>query len=299
MKKFVFLTILCLNTFLFAEKTYLYLPFSERNIEVSSYLKESDTEYCASNLSPVKDLPWVTAGGNNGENSKITIKNCNTNELYISIGFVKEGRNDLYYKNSRPKIVNVYFTNLKKSKSYELKDTPEPQKIVLSDTQSNLGTIELTFPKVYEGTKYKDLCINFLSPKREVKDEKVYTGLQKINKELQDKKCYVRILPTDVEAWRPGEKFLACPIESEVLFKYSHCEDFVRELGDCIGVDRLLFEKYIFPEFKENNIEAKDIQYEEYEDIVTSVTFTISSVKYCMGIWIYTEDYLLIDFFIK
>ncbi|MBQ1795812.1 MAG: hypothetical protein II110_09035 [Treponema sp.] len=299
MKKVLFLLFSFLNSFLFAETSYIYEPFNKGDVDVSSCLKDSGIEYSVENLSPLDDLPWVPDGGNNGKNSKITIRNCNTKEMYISIGYVKKGRGDLYYKNSRPKTVNIYFKDLKTSKTYELKDTPEAQRIVLSDTSSNLGVIELTFPEVYEGSKYKDLCINFLAAKRKIKDEKLYGAIPKINSNLQKKKCYVRILPLDVEKWRPEKTFRGCPIESEMLFKHTHCEDFVGGLGDVIGVKKLLFEKYIFPEFKKNGLSVQDISYYELEDYVFDVSFTVSSIKYCMSVWVYTEDCLLISLFMK
>lgn len=154
---------------LFAEK--YYISFEQSEYEVSSYLKEKNTSYSKECLSANNPKPWVPAGGNNGKDSYIEFKNCQfNNDFYISIGYVSKERPDLYKKNSRPKVVSVYYSDKGITKTFELKDTPDPQKITLFDDPRYGGRyvkendkIIISFPEVYEGTQYKDLCINFIA----------------------------------------------------------------------------------------------------------------------------------------
>ncbi len=148
-----------------AEKKYI--PFPENRIEVSSFLTEGKTEYSGKCLSPDVEQPWVPAGGNNGKNATITIKDCSAMDIYISIGYVSKSRPDLYEKNSRPKKVLAKFAETGKTKEFMLKDSKEPQQLKLIDSAEEFAahprnTIVLSFPEVYEGTKFKDLCVNFI-----------------------------------------------------------------------------------------------------------------------------------------
>lgn len=154
---------------LFAEK--YYISFEQSEYEVSSYLKEKNISYSKECLSASNPTPWVPAGGNNGKDSYIEFKNCEfNNDIYISIGYVSKDRPDLYKKNSRPKVISIYYSDKKITKTFELEDTPEPQKITLFDDPRYGGRyvkendkIIISFPEVYEGTQYKDLCINFIA----------------------------------------------------------------------------------------------------------------------------------------
>lgn len=154
---------------LFAEK-YI-VSFEQNEYEVSSYLKENNVSYSKECLSADNPKPWVPNGGNNGKGSYIEFKNCEFyNDIYISIGYVSKERPDLYTKNSRPKVVSVYYSDKKITKTFELKDTPEPQKITLfTDSRYNgryvreTDKIIISFPEVYEGSQYKDLCINYIA----------------------------------------------------------------------------------------------------------------------------------------
>ena len=171
-KKILMAFLVVLSSFsLFAEK--YYISFEQSEYEVSSYLKEKNISYSKECLSANNPNPWVPAGGNNGKGSYIEFKNCEfNNDIYISIGYVSKERPDLYKKNSRPKVVSVYYSDKGITKTFKLEDTPEPQKITLFDDPRYGGRyvkendkIIISFPEVYEGTQYKDLCINFIAKK--------------------------------------------------------------------------------------------------------------------------------------
>ncbi|MCR5613821.1 NADase-type glycan-binding domain-containing protein [Treponema sp.] len=307
MKKMFLLFLLSLSSVcLYAEKGYSYLGFAGNEIKVSSYLVEGDIIYWQYNLDPAEKLPWVPTGSNNGKDEYIQLKCNDTNEIYISIGYVDSENKSLYYKNSRPKKINVHFISTGEDKVYELKDTPEPQRIVLSDKEGGAGDIKITFLEVYEGTKFKDLCINFIAKKRFVEELSIYDDIKKINSNLQKKQCYVRILSLAHDSYRPKNTFRGCPGESFALFKKKQCENFVFYLGDGIGVTKTLYEKYIFPEFRKYGYEIENIKYEEcpYEDAGVKdgtfwVTFSINGVSYYMSPWVYTEDYLIVPLVYK
>lgn len=112
-KNLLFFLLILFSVGMYAEEEYLYLPFRSFDVSVSSYLTEGDIQYSEENLSPESKLPWVPDGSNNGKNAKIVIKNCFSKEIYISSGYVKTGREDLYYKNARPKIIEIYLKEKK------------------------------------------------------------------------------------------------------------------------------------------------------------------------------------------
>ena len=166
MKKIIALMIIfCACGFIFAEKKFT--AFAPEELEVSSFLTEGKTKFSKECLSPDYALPWVPAGGNNGKGQSITIKDCTAMDIYISIGYVSKDRPDLYEKNSRPKKVSVRFAETGREKVFCLKDTKEPQLLKIIESEEEFfvrprNTLILTFPEVYEGTKYKDLCVNFI-----------------------------------------------------------------------------------------------------------------------------------------
>ena len=307
MKKVFLLFLICINSLcLYAEKTYSYFGFAWNEIKVSSSLVEDGVTYGASKLDPSEKLPWVPSGANNGKDAYIQLKCYDTNEIYISIGYVDPEKKSLYYKNSRPKKINVHFISTGEDKVYELKDTPEPQKIVLSDKEDSVGYIKISFLEVYEGTKFKDLCVNFIAKKRIAEELSIYEDIKKINSDLLEKQCYVRLLPMSHDSYRPENTFRGCTTESSILFKKKQCENFVFYLGDGLEVTKTLYEKYIFPEFRKFGYEIENIEYKEcdYEDAVVKdgtfwVTFSINGVSYRMFPWVYTEDYLIIEFIYK
>ncbi len=177
MKKKVVLLIfgiLCFNVF----AGTFYDDFEMDEISVSSYLKEKNTSYGKECLSAYDELPWVPEGSDNGKNQTIILDDVAIDTIYISIGYVSKERPDLYYKNSRPKSVQVYYSETNESVIYELEDTPEPQPIMIFDRGVHVkgkNKVILSFPEVYEGTQYKDLCINYLCKEIfETIDETIY-----------------------------------------------------------------------------------------------------------------------------
>ncbi len=136
-----------------------FLDFVSSDFSVSSYLKEGAVEYSAKCLSANDELPWVPE---KAENASIIIHNCDTKNIVISSGYVKVGRSDLYEKNSRPKTIVIEYLTSNKKKTVELKDTSEPQSINLFAPAERSEPVKLTFVENYKGSKYSDLCVNYI-----------------------------------------------------------------------------------------------------------------------------------------
>lgn len=219
MKKiFYVFFIICVTVNAFAEKKII--PFPSESIEVSSYLVEGKTEYSKSCLTPESELPWVSASGNNGIGETITIKDCAAMDLYISIGYVSKNRPDLYEKNSRPKEVSIKFLETGKNLVFTLKDTSEPQQLKLFETEAEYfshpkNTLILSFPSVYEGSKYKDLCVNYIGVSN------LFSGLQWTVRDTDALTDPVITFGSDtadflVESYSNDHTF------EEIVFKYAH-----------------------------------------------------------------------------
>ncbi|MBB5218969.1 hypothetical protein DYE49_11940 [Treponema rectale] len=131
----------------------------ESNYQATSYLKENNKEYPAENIGTWNlETPWVENVKGNGIGQKITF-GIDSTVIYLMTGYVSYEKPYLYKENSRPKKIKLSFLDVsKESMIIELEDTPAPQKITLGERiESN---VELEILEVYEGTKYKDTCIN-------------------------------------------------------------------------------------------------------------------------------------------
>lgn len=160
MKKVLFLVISQLLMFSVHSHEYKhFLDFVSSDFTVSSYLKEGSVEYSAKCLSSNDELPWVPESA---ENASIVIRNCDTKDIVISSGYVKAGRTDLYEKNSRPKKIVIEYQKSNKKKTVELKDTSEPQRINLFSAAEKSEPVKLIFIENYKGSKYSDLCVNYI-----------------------------------------------------------------------------------------------------------------------------------------
>ena len=128
----------------------------------TSELVEQSTVYAATNLQNLNlNKPWVEGVKGNGEGEKIII-NCRASFIYFFNGYVSYTKPYLYEQNSRPKKIKLTLLDSKEKKEliFDLKDTPNPQKLSLNTFYS--GKIELEILEVYSGSKYQDTCINSL-----------------------------------------------------------------------------------------------------------------------------------------
>ena len=103
-------------------------------------------------------VPFVTKRGNSGIGEKIYIKCVNPQDsISILPGYVNTIRQDLFYKNNRPKEIKIIDDDSNYVMSATLADIAIFQKIPLKKKIKNF-TIEIV--DVYKGTKYDDTCIS-------------------------------------------------------------------------------------------------------------------------------------------
>jgi hypothetical protein len=142
---------------------FLERPFSLKqwNYSATSYLKERNVEYGPNNLASQDGLPWASAR-EYGIGDKITIDMGTSprNSLTILNGYVSRERRDLFAANARVKQVKLTNLNNGRSDIQIIEDTMELQNIDISYlSPSQNARIEIEILSVYQGSKYKDLCI--------------------------------------------------------------------------------------------------------------------------------------------
>ncbi len=132
--------------------------FLAPKITSSSTLVEKDKTYSSEKLAYWGNLNYVWAEGNseNGIGEKLIIEKSLVSKLYFLPGYISVERPDLYNKNSRPKKIRI--TRGEKSYIFNLIDAPVYQKF--SFPEQIESPIEIEVLDVYEGTKYKDMCIS-------------------------------------------------------------------------------------------------------------------------------------------
>jgi hypothetical protein len=140
-------------------------------IQASAYLTEGNTKYTPDNMQTFSNKPWAIAE-EQLESAIITIesKEKPMNWLVIGNGFYHKDRPDLYEKNNRPKEIQIIYENKAGGEFIEeiegithrviLEDTNKLQFIPLLSAISKKITIKIL--SVYEGTDYKDTCINYI-----------------------------------------------------------------------------------------------------------------------------------------
>lgn len=143
-----------MSMFFYKKMNLLPLKFA-----ASSELAEGEKVYSAKNLTLTGlETPWVEAGKGNGVGEIISIaSDSDLTALYISIGYVSAEKPYLYTANCRPKKILLSGNGF--AFSVDLLDTPNPQKIKLP---VNVRSLKLEILDVYSGTKWDDLCINFI-----------------------------------------------------------------------------------------------------------------------------------------
>ena len=141
---------------------YLFCKL-DRAYHATSYLTEGGTTYEPEHLQQKDGLPWASGNGT-GIGDVISIKEFehkNPTTLKIMNGYQDPNHPDYYEKNSRVKKIKVTNTDTKKSKSFIVKDIKNEQSFDIS-ALGNGRTFEVEILDVYGGSKYKDLCIQYL-----------------------------------------------------------------------------------------------------------------------------------------
>lgn len=140
------------------ERVFLKTEFK---YSAASELIEKNIIYSASNLGRLDGNPWAT---NQLEKAElfIEIPVKSKTEIAFYNGFQHSTKTNLYKDNSRAKEIFIVNTANKKSITICLKDSPEKQVVDLSEIIRNEGEVvrlKLKIQSVYEGAKYRDLCI--------------------------------------------------------------------------------------------------------------------------------------------
>lgn len=134
----------------------------------SSFLVEGKTVYGAANLSSKDGLPWASANGY-GINDTIQIKTIGNESLKLVFynGFQSDSRPDLFEANSRVKKIEIKCVENNGIIKIDLKDSREAQIIDLKPLKIALTSyinLEIKILEVFQGEKYKDLCIQAIIP---------------------------------------------------------------------------------------------------------------------------------------
>jgi hypothetical protein len=134
--------------------------------DASSFLIEGSTLYWPNNLATIEGLPWASANGYAlHENINIDMAGNTQNKLCIVNGFVSKEKPALWKANSRLKEIKLTNLSNHKEKKVLLQDTQEPQTVDIHDLSPGFETIiEIKILSVYEGSKYKDLCVQAIIP---------------------------------------------------------------------------------------------------------------------------------------
>ena len=141
---------------------YLFCKL-DRAYHSTSYLTEGSTTYEPEHLQQKDGLPWASGNGF-GIGDVISIKEFehkNPTTLKIMNGYQDTNHPDYYEKNSRVKKIKVTNTDTKKSKKLTVQDIKTEQTFDIS-ALGNGRTFEVEILDVYGGSKYKDLCIQYL-----------------------------------------------------------------------------------------------------------------------------------------
>ena len=148
-----------INSFLLP---YLFCKL-DRAYHSTSYLTEGSTTYEPEHLQQKDGLPWASGNGS-GIGDVISIKEFEhktPTTLKIMNGYQDPNHPDYYEKNTRVKKIKLTNTDTQKSKSLIVKDIKNEQTLNISDLGKGRN-YDIEIQDVYEGNKYKDLCIQYL-----------------------------------------------------------------------------------------------------------------------------------------
>ena len=135
----------------------------DTNYYASSYLTEGTTTYEPEYLQKKDGLPWASGNGK-GIGDIISIKEFehkNPKNIKLMNGYQDKKHPDYYEKNSRVKKIKITNLETKKKKTIDIKDIKDEQIISISDL-GNGQNYDIEILDIYEGNKYKDLCIQYM-----------------------------------------------------------------------------------------------------------------------------------------
>jgi hypothetical protein len=147
----------CINT-----DPYISGEILKAKYTASSFLTEGDVTYSPDNLNDFSRLrkPWANGGGKYAINETIMIEFAEAvSVFFISNGFVDYNHPELYLKNSRVKKISVVDAITNKEELFDLKDDANIQMIRVKNPTKK---VIIKILEVYEGTVYKDTCLNFI-----------------------------------------------------------------------------------------------------------------------------------------
>lgn len=150
------------------QETFPSALYLNQNSEITttSFLTEGATTYNIENAKTIEGLPFVPDTGETYSNI-ITIKTDTPNNrgFVIQNGYISKERPDLYGKNCRVKTLKVIYPNI---------ESPFEQIVTLKDDTSlqfvpfmwnlldDCKEVQIVIDSVYQGTKYDDVCINYI-----------------------------------------------------------------------------------------------------------------------------------------
>lgn len=150
------------------QETFPSALYLNQNSEITttSFLTEGTTTYNIENTKTIEGLPFVPATGETYSNV-ITLKTDTPNNrgFVIQNGYISKERPDLYGKNCRVKTLKVIYPNI---------ESPFEQIVTLKDDTSlqfvpfmwnlldDCKEVQIVIDSVYQGTKYDDVCINYI-----------------------------------------------------------------------------------------------------------------------------------------
>ena len=150
------------------QETFPSALYLNQNSEITttSFLTEGTTTYNINNAKTIEGLPFVPATGETYSNV-ITLKTDTPNNrgFVIQNGYISKERPDLYGKNCRVKTLKVIYPNI---------ESPFEQIVTLKDDTSlqfvpfmwnlldDCKEVQIVIDSVYQGTKYDDVCINYI-----------------------------------------------------------------------------------------------------------------------------------------
>ena len=144
--------------------TYSYITdclIKDVSYSSKSELKEGQTVYSASNLATFSDIPWVPSEKDLTKEEIVITSQDKIAALMIGNGFYREDKEYLFLQNRRAKEIVIEYEN---NPGFEhhviLMDTAFAQPVPLVDINSK--SIRIKILSYYEGTKYDDLCINYI-----------------------------------------------------------------------------------------------------------------------------------------
>lgn len=127
----------------------------------NSELIEGQTVYAVSNLATFSDIPWVPAEKDLSKEEIVINSKDKIIALMIGNGFYNTGKEYLFLQNRRAKELSIEYEN---NPGFEhhviLMDTAFAQPVPLVDINSK--TIKIKILSYYNGSKYDDLCINYI-----------------------------------------------------------------------------------------------------------------------------------------